>query len=127
MAASIVVKIAAPVEYQGLDLALTSQRRTAAEDGHFHIVARKLAALFWSDLPEVPALERAYGERATEIATDLDINPKGRKTDGLFQDLIGVDGTTVWAAATSGKGGIAVLLLACMLARIFPGLEAVSI
>jgi hypothetical protein len=122
-----VVKIAAPKEYQGLGLALTSQRKTAAEDGHFHITARKLAALFWEGLPEVPALERAYGQRATEVAANPIVNPKGEKKDGAFQDLVGIDGTTIWAAATSGKGGIAVHLLACMLARIFKEPEAISI
>ncbi|KIM99342.1 hypothetical protein OIDMADRAFT_30945 [Oidiodendron maius Zn] len=108
-------------------LALTSWRRTAAEDGNFHRVARKLAALFWDGLPEVPALERAYGERATAIAMNPVVNPRGGKNDGAFQDLVGIDGTTIWAAATSGKGGIAVHLLACMLARIFKEPEAVSI
>jgi hypothetical protein len=40
---------------------------------------------------------------------------------------MGADGTTIWAAATSGKGAIAVHLLACMLARIWTGPEATSI
>ena len=46
---------------------------------------------------------------------------------GLFADYIGVDGTSIWAAATSGKGAVAMYLLACMLARIWPASEAVGI
>ena len=40
---------------------------------------------------------------------------------------MGIDGTSIWAAATSGRGAIAVHLLACMLARIWSGSEATSI
>ncbi|KAI9677129.1 MAG: hypothetical protein M1822_008238 [Bathelium mastoideum] len=45
----------------------------------------------------------------------------------MFADQAGVDATSIWAAATSGESAIAVHLLACMLARIFPGSEATSI
>ena len=40
---------------------------------------------------------------------------------------MGIDGTSIWAAATSGRAAIAVHLLACMLARIWSGSEATSI
>lgn len=46
---------------------------------------------------------------------------------GPFAEHIGVDGTTIWGAATSGKGAVATHLLACMLARIWPPSEAVAI
>jgi len=45
----------------------------------------------------------------------------------MFADQAGVDATSIWAAATSGPAAIAVHLLACMLARMFPGPEATSI
>jgi hypothetical protein len=35
--------------------------------------------------------------------------------DGIFSDFTGADGTSIWAAATSGSGAISVHLLACML------------
>jgi hypothetical protein len=38
-----------------------------------------------------------------------------------------MDGTSVWAAATSGKSAIAVHLLACMSARAWSGPQATSI
>ena len=46
---------------------------------------------------------------------------------GPFAGHIGVDGTNIWAAATSGKGAIATHLLACMHARMWDASEAVSI
>jgi hypothetical protein len=45
----------------------------------------------------------------------------------VFQDWAGGDATTLWAAATSGKGAIAVHLLACMLARLFSPAEATAL
>jgi len=74
-----------------------------------------------------PGLIRAYGTRVSEIAASSGANPKGIKEDGFWGDFIGADGTTIWAAATSGKGAIAVHLLACMLARIWTGPQATSI
>lgn len=40
---------------------------------------------------------------------------------------MGADGTAIWAAATSGPNAIPVLLLGCMLARIWSGPEATSL
>jgi hypothetical protein len=45
----------------------------------------------------------------------------------MFEDFTGADATSIWAAATSGQTAISVHLLACMLARVWPPGEAVSI
>lgn len=55
------------------------------------------------------------------------VNPKGSQDYGPFAEHIGVDGTNIWAAATSGKGAVAIHLLACMLARLWPASEAIAI
>ena len=104
-------KVAAPVEYQPLGAALSDRRRTNAEGGIQHITARKLGALFQHDLPLTPNLFKAYGFRVSEISTDSEVNPRGTSTDGSFASHVGADGTTIWAAATSGQGAIAVHLL----------------
>ncbi|MCJ1437562.1 hypothetical protein MMC27_006949 [Xylographa pallens] len=121
------VKLTAPTEYQGLGASLSHKRKRQAEDGSTHITARKLGALFADDLPSTPNLARAYGLRVSEIAENPKLNPHGGKSDGALADLVGADGTSIWAAATSGKGAMAVHLLACMLARIWPGPEATAI
>jgi hypothetical protein len=110
-----------------LGLSLSPKRQSEAEDGPIHTVARKLAALFGENLPDTPNLIKAYGIRATEIAEDSATNPRGTPKDGAFQELIGADGTSIWAAATSGQGAIAMHLLACMLARIWSGPQATAI
>ncbi|KAI9876141.1 MAG: hypothetical protein M1830_007263 [Pleopsidium flavum] len=108
-------------------MSLSAHRSEEAECGTAHITARKLGALFGDVIIPAPNLFRAYGLRASEIAKSTKFNPKGTKRDGIFADQIGADGTTIWAAATSGHAAIAVHLLACMLARIWPGPEATSI
>jgi hypothetical protein len=40
---------------------------------------------------------------------------------------MGIDGTVVWAAATSGRDALCVQLLACMLARVWNAAEVTSI
>ena len=122
-----ILKIEAPAEYAGLGSTLSKRRRIEAEDGASHITARRLGALFESELPDVPSLVSAYGRRVTEIAAQSSVNPKGRSSDGPFADHVGADGTTIWAAARSGRAAIAVHLLACMLARIWSQGEAISI
>lgn len=112
------VKVEAPVEFKGLGACLSSKRKKEAECGTVHVTARKLGALFADGLPAIPNLLQAYGRRVTEIAEAPHINPKGSRFDGPFVGHVGADGTTIWAAATSGQGSIAVHLLACMLARI---------
>ena len=51
-----------------------------------------------------------------EISKFQNQNPKGNTIGGPFADLMGADGTSIWAAATSGPNAIPVLLLGCMLA-----------
>lgn len=121
------VKLEAPSEYRMLGKSLSPQRSEEAENGTAHITARKLGALFADVTTPTPNLFRAYGLRASEIAKSPKFNPKGSKADSIFADYIGADGTTIWAAATSGDAAIAVHLLACMLARIWPAPEATSI
>jgi hypothetical protein len=121
------VKFDAPPEFAGLGNTLSPRRKKEAEDGHVHKVARKLAMLFADELPDIPQLERTYGSRSSEIAKMPSVNPRGTARDGAFKDLIGLDGTTIWAAATSGRGALAVHLLACMLARIWKAPQAIAI
>ncbi|KLO86346.1 Uncharacterized protein LW93_11120 [Fusarium fujikuroi] len=111
-----VIKLQAPAEYKPLGCELTPSRRSAAEDGMPHVTARKLGALFQDWIPPVPDLIKAYGRRAVEIAQCRSVNSKASKSDGIFADHIGIDGTGIWAAATSGPHAIPVYLLACMLA-----------
>ncbi|KAK3692988.1 hypothetical protein B0T22DRAFT_486792 [Podospora appendiculata] len=75
--------------------------------------------LFHEIIPDAPKLIKAYGRRVSEILAGPDINPQGTESDGPFQPFIGVDCTSIWAAATSGSASIGVLLLACMLADAF--------
>ena len=56
-----------------------------------------------------------------------DINPQGSRSHGIFKEQAGADGTSIWAAATSGASAIAVHLLACMLARIWTPERATSV
>lgn len=122
------VKFTAPNEYQDIGRCLSPKRKKEAEDGAFHAVTRKLAVLFvQDDLPEVPHLMEAYGKRASQISKNPRYNPKGSAEHGAFAPHIGADGTSIWAAATSGKGAVAIHLLACMLAYMFKGPEAISI
>jgi len=120
-------KVEAPSEFKLLGQELTPSRREAAEEGTPHITARKLGALFQQGLPPTDSLFKAYGTRASEIASRRDVNPRASRSDGLFANLVGIDGTNIWAAATSGPGAIAVHLLACMLARMWSVSEAISI
>ncbi|MCJ1394812.1 hypothetical protein MMC18_007692, partial [Xylographa bjoerkii] len=121
------VKIEAPVEYQRLGAQLSIKRKHDAEEGSAHATARKLGALFSKDLPNIPYLAEAYGLRVSEIAESPRYNPRGSDSDGPLAGFVGADGTSIWAAATSGKGALAVHLLACMLARMWSGPEATSI
>ena len=121
------VKVEAPAEYNALGASLSSSRRSAAEDGQIHETARKLRALFDPIIPDVPHLTKAYGKRASEIASSPSLDSKIRRTAGAFAALVGIDGSSLWAAATSGPSAISVHLLGCMLARIWRPPEATSI
>ncbi|KAL9623650.1 MAG: hypothetical protein Q9160_002106 [Pyrenula sp. 1 TL-2023] len=121
------VRVEPPPEYEAIGKLLSPARQQAAERGAEHVVARKLHALFAEALPSTPHLLAAYGSRTTEIAKSDIVNPQGRREDGILQDWIGADGTSIWAAATSGRAAIAVHLLACLLARLFSAPEATAI
>ena len=99
-----IVKMEAPAEYHGLGNSLSKKRKFEAEEGTVHATARKLGALFADDLPSIPHLAQAYGLRVSEIAAIPEVNPKGDSTHGALAGLVGADGTSIWAAATSGRG-----------------------
>ena len=65
--------------------------------------------------------------RASEIARALQTFPQESDASGAFAQYLGVDGGSIWAAATSGPGAIAIHLLACMLAKLWSAPEATSI
>ena len=120
-------KVAAPKEFEGVGSALSTSRRDDAETGTLHTIARKLGALFEKRIPLTPALTKAYGTRASEIAQALSLDERGRKSYGVFANRAGADATSLWAAATSGTSAISVHLLVCLLARIWDAPEATSI
>ena len=122
-----IIKYEAPAEFSGLGAALSSRRRTDAEDGPHHKTARRLAALFEQLIPSTPKLITAYGLRSSEIIQTPGVNPKGSSKHGPFESFVGADGTAMWAAATSGVPALGVYLLACLLARAWDPKEAISI
>jgi len=121
------MKVEAPQEFLGVGDALSTRRRGEAEEGQTHITARKLGALFEALAPLVPHLYQAYGKRASAISSRSKIESHKGLNTGIFAPQVGPDGTSIWAAATSGPGAIAVHLLACMLAKIWKGHEATSL
>ena len=120
-------RVDAPLEFRALGANLSANRRQEAETGTPHRTARKLGALFEGVLPHVPELARAYGQRVSAISSDRLYNPRENGEGGPFAAHMGADGTAIWAAATSGPGAIPVLMLACMLARIWTAPEATSL
>ena len=121
------IRVDAPPEFRQLGSNLSDRRRQEAETGTPHRVARRLGALFAGVLPRTPQLTKAYGLRLSEISQSSRHNPKGTSRDGPFSAHIGADGTAIWAAATSGANAIPILMLACLLARMWPGPEATSL
>src|SRR5271170_749697 len=121
------VKVDAPAEFAAVGSALTTHRRSEAEDGPQHRTARRLAALFEELIPSTPNLVTAYGRRVSEIIQKPHVNPRGSSSHGPFKDFIGADATAIWAAATSGIPALGVYLLACLLARAWEPPSAVSI
>ena len=121
------IRVQPPSEYHAVGKSLSSQRKEEADAGQSHATASKLGALFDGLIPPTPHLIQAYGLRCSEIATSPTFNPRGTEKHGLFAPQVGADGTTIWAAATSGGSAIAVHLLACMLARIWDSPKAISI
>lgn len=120
------VKCEAPKEYHDLSNAISSKMKEKAELGTTHITARKLGALFEGLCPATPRLIRAYGLRASEIAVAAK-TAYSEPSPGIFAAHAGVDGTSIWAAATSSSVALSVQLLACMLARVWTAAEATSI
>jgi hypothetical protein len=118
------VKYEAPKEYQPLGGILSAKRKENAEHGSIHRLARQLGALFEDVCPASPGLIEAYGKRASEIAKS---SASDQKSDTLFSDYTGIDGTSIWAAATSSKAALHVHLLASLLARMWSAPEAIAI
>ncbi|KAF8850687.1 hypothetical protein BDZ45DRAFT_185766 [Acephala macrosclerotiorum] len=122
------IKREAPVEYSAVGATISRKRKIDAEEGRLHKTARKLGALFEGSLPRTEKLFRSYGKRVSEISSIPSINPRdGLDRGGFFANHVGAETTSIWAAVTSGSAAIAVHLLGCMLARMFPSSEAISI
>ncbi|KAH8689146.1 hypothetical protein BGW36DRAFT_365677 [Talaromyces proteolyticus] len=102
------VKIEAPVEFHSVGKHLSKKRKLQAEDGSFHTTARKLGILFQEDLPEISHLTRGYGLRSSEIVERSMTDAIDHSEHGTLSDYFGIDGTSVWAAVTSGRGPEAV-------------------
>ena len=64
------MKVEAPTELSGLGAALSTRRRTEAEDGPHHQTARRLTALFEQLVPSTPKVITAYGIRSTRDNPD---------------------------------------------------------
>jgi hypothetical protein len=120
------VKYEAPKEYQLLGGVLSTKRKENAEHGSSHILARQLGALFKDVCPATPRLLEAYGKRVSEIAK-ASKTASDTYTDTLFGDYTGIDGTSIWAAATSSESALYVHLLATLLARIWTAPEATAV
>ncbi|KAK0614704.1 hypothetical protein B0T14DRAFT_540049 [Immersiella caudata] len=122
------VKTEAPREYQALGESLSKKRRDDAESGQPHITARRLGALFDGVCPPTANLQKVYGMRVSEICRAVKKEASRGPSEGsAFAQYVGVDGTSIWAAATSSPSAIQVQLLACMLARMFDASEATSV
>ncbi|KAI1744422.1 hypothetical protein F4680DRAFT_404705 [Xylaria scruposa] len=120
-------KFEAPATYQAFGEQLSLQRKEEAEHGSTHITARKLGALFKGTLPKTPLLVKMYGIRVSEILPIVQTDNDCRPIQSMFQHQLGADGTTIWAAATSGDGAVPVHLLACLLARAWTGYQSTAI
>ena len=121
------VKCEAPKEYRALGENLSIKRKDEAETGMIHITAQRLGALFEGVCSPTPNLVKAYGTRVSEIseAVKEKFGPDHAKGT-IFSAQAGIDGASIWAAATSSTTALHVQLLACMLARIWSGPEATS-
>lgn len=121
-----IMKVEAPTEFQPLGKGLSEQRRDDAENGIPHVTAQKLGALFKDIPPHTPELVKAYGNRVSEISQIPAAHPQTLVSKTAFANHAGADGTSIWAAATSGPGALPIQLLTCMLARLWTGPEATS-
>ncbi|PMD15323.1 hypothetical protein NA56DRAFT_733882 [Hyaloscypha hepaticicola] len=121
------IKVSPPKEFDGLAVALSQRHRENAEEGPLHRTITKLGMLFEDIIPAIPNLIEAYGKRVSEIANSPVFEDRVSGEPGPFSKHTGLDGTSIYAAATSGSKVIALHLLACMLARSWSGPEAISI
>lgn len=121
------VKCEAPKEFHQLGSSLSKLRVDNAECGPIHMTARRLGALFEGMLPPTPSLLKAYGSRASDIALAAKEKITPEPENSMFAAYGGIDGTSIWAAATSSRSALHVQLLACMLARVWPASEATSV
>ena len=119
------VKCEAPKEYRALGENLSTKRKDEAETGMIHITAQRLGALFEGVCPPTPNLVKAYGTRVSEISEAIKARPNHAKGT-IFSAEAGIDGASIWAAATSSTTALHIQLLACMLARVWNGPEATS-
>ncbi|KAF4945311.1 hypothetical protein FGADI_12051 [Fusarium gaditjirri] len=121
------VKYEAPKEFRPIEGYLTTTRKQDAETGKSHVVARRLGALFSGICPDSPNLIKAYGARVSEISKTATQKESQEYSKSIFASYVGVDATSIWAAATSSTTAIHVHLLACMLAELWDASEATSI
>lgn len=70
------VKVEAPIEYQGLRSALSKRRVEDAEQGQLHRTARRLGALFEQILPPIKKLAEVYGKRVSQIVASEKLSKK---------------------------------------------------
>jgi hypothetical protein len=120
-------KINAPKEFHALGEHLSKNRKHDAEAGTTHVTARRLGALFENICPATPKLVKAYGTRVSEISAAATVRVSTESANSIFAAHSGVDGTSIWAAATSSSTALQLQLLACMLARVWSGPEATSV
>ena len=121
------IKCEAPKEFQPLGENLSAKRKHDAEQGTTHVTARRLGALFEGVCPATPNLVKAYGRRVSDISAVAATETPPESAKSLFSAHSGIDGTSIWAAATSSPTALHVQLLACMLARVWSGPEATSL
>ncbi|KAF2793187.1 hypothetical protein K505DRAFT_244992 [Melanomma pulvis-pyrius CBS 109.77] len=121
------VKCEAPREFHTLGSMLATTRKLNAEAGTTHVTAQRLGALFEGCCPPTPKLLKAYGRRVSDISAAAKDTNSLDYSESIFSAYTGIDGTSIWAAATSSKAALHVHLLACMIARVFDAAEAVSI
>lgn len=125
------VKYEVPREYEPIGKMMSSSRKQKAENGPAHVTARRLAALFDGVCPPSPALVKAYGTRASEIAQQATDKQPKEHYSSIFAQYAGVDATSMWASATSSNaadgGAVNIHLLACLIASAFEESHAISI
>ncbi|KAG4439468.1 hypothetical protein IFR05_005047 [Cadophora sp. M221] len=119
--------VEAPTEFHPLGETLSEQRRDEAENGIAHVTAQKLGALFKEIPPHTPELVKAYDNRVSEIPQLAAAKVHPPSASAIFASHAGADGTSIWAAATSGHEALPIQLLSCMLARLWNGPEATSV